>query len=217
MINEWSVVGLRRVPQSVTSGGMPTLADCSFELLWCLGLPRHFMDDTDVVDICCMLYVYYSQLRGLFGYRSIYDMLLSSKVDPSRSEDPSFGPDAHKVLVLERIKVARQPHVIHYSKCFCFMTRHACPSNITGSYQTQIFSVSLHTPTQRNHSAHMDDLILLKRWRESGQSDVNEEEGITHTGHWQEPAGHWQEEPQLHPWSSIVMVSLERKKVKYDG
>lgn len=34
---------------------------------------------------------------------------------------------------------------------------------------------------------------------ESGQQDVIQEEGITRTGQLQEPAGHWQEEPQLHP------------------
>jgi hypothetical protein len=29
----------------------------------------------------------------------------------------------------------------------------------------------------------------------------------------QEPAGHWQEEPQLHPWSPIIVVSIKIAKV----
>lgn len=42
---------------------------------------------------------------------------------------------------------------------------------------------------------------------------------ISHTGQLQEPAGHWQEEPQLHPWSPIALVSnsIEKGEVKSDG
>lgn len=63
----------------------------------------------------------------------------------------------------------------------------------------------------------MGDLFLLYKLR-GRVSQASSKEGISHTGHWQEPAGHWQEEPQLHPWSPVTVVSIERekKKVKYD-
>lgn len=63
----------------------------------------------------------------------------------------------------------------------------------------------------------MGDLFLLYKLR-GRVSQVSSKEGISHTGHWQEPAGHWQEVPQLHPWSPVTVVSIERekKKVKYD-
>lgn len=44
------------------------------------------------------------------------------KVDPYRSSDPNIRFDAHKVPVLQGIKVAEQLHIIHYEPLFYDMT-----------------------------------------------------------------------------------------------
>lgn len=110
--------------------------------------------------------------------------------------------------------MVEQPHIIHYDPLFydmaCIPKEHNRGFSKSNILRLTACSYPLKG-SDRIHRAHMGDLFLLNRLR-GRVSQTSSKEGISRTGHWQEPAGHWQEEPQLHPWSPITVVSIERKK-----
>lgn len=136
------------------------------------------------------------------------------KVDPYRSSDPNIRFDAHKVPVLQGIKVVEQLHIIHYDPLFYDMTCIPEEHNRELSESNILRLTACSYPlkgSNRIHRAHVGDLFLLNGLR-GRVSQTSSEEGISRTGQLQEPAGHWQEVPQLHPWSPITVVSIERNK-----
>lgn len=85
------------------------------------------------------------------------------KVDPDRSSDPNIRSDAHKVLVLQGIKVVEQPHVIHYDPLFydmtCIPEEHSRELSESNILRLTVCSYPLKG-SNRFHRAHMGDLFL---------------------------------------------------------